>query len=194
MIPLPQRRVVVVVVLTTVVVVVVAHGLDVGWQLRVIVSLSVPAFAWITHLPAFLPCFFRRTLTPANPPHTELVPFPLACTLPTGPQCPEARMFLCFRLTGVQPSVLTHTWRLKVHSLPLAVWQRLAPSVTAAPLVCSLNWSRHSCARLVRGERATSATADANATTSAAALTRTPLPELDLRMPQPPSRLVPAGT
>src|SRR5690242_12848930 len=76
---------------TIVVEVVVGHGSDDGWHSRVTFCAELfGTFADTTHLPIFLPCFLVRTVTPANAPHTEVVPLALTLTLPTGPQCPLA--------------------------------------------------------------------------------------------------------
>ena len=95
-----------------VVVVVVEHGADSGWQRSVILVLDFPAFALILQLPAFVPCFFVFTLTPAKLPHTELVPLALTLTFPIPPaQRLEAWIVLFLRSFGVQPASgwLTHS-------------------------------------------------------------------------------------
>src|SRR5207247_11250056 len=73
-----------------------------GSQRSVILVLAFPAFPLILQLPALVPCFFVRTVTPAKVPHTELMPLALTWTFPTPLHRLEAWMFLCLRFCGVQ--------------------------------------------------------------------------------------------
>ena len=138
-------------------VVVVAHSPACGSQRSVILVLAFPAFPLILQLPALVPCFFVRTVTPAKAPHTELVPLALTWTFPTPLHRLEAWMFLCLRSFAVQPLSVsfTHSAISKTHFLLTAVWQTVPWSVTR-PLVCSWNRVGHwPCAWLARGASAT---------------------------------------
>src|SRR5437016_464567 len=140
--------------------------------------MSDPAVALTVQVPVLVPCFLVFTVTPANAPHGEPVPFALTWTLPTFPQDPRAWMFFFFRLVGVQPASgwFTHSWSWTMHFLPVAVWQNVLPFVSG-PLVCSWNSAGHAllCARLARGAWLTITTANTNAPTSAATTRSTTL-------------------
>src|SRR5207245_8770428 len=122
----------VVVVVATVVVVVVGHRPGCGSQRSVILVFALFAFPLILQLPAFVPCFLVRTVTPTKPPHTEFVPLALTWTFPTPLHRLEAWMFLCLRSCGVQPVSIwfTHSPVWKTHFLFTAVWQTVPASVT----------------------------------------------------------------
>src|SRR6266404_1747562 len=156
-----QGRVVVVVAVLMVVVVVPEHGVDCGWQRSVILVLAFPAFALILQLPAFVPCFFVFTLTPAKLPHTELVWLALTLTFPIPPaQRLEAWIVFFLRSFSVQllAGWLTHSASWMVHLLPAAVAQTVPPSATV-PLVCSWNSVGHwPCAWPARGASPRTAT------------------------------------
>src|SRR3989442_14077577 len=85
------------------VVVVVAHSPACGSQRSVVLVLAFPAFPLILQLPALVPCFFVRTVTPAKAPHTELVPLALTWTFPTPLHRLEARVFPLLRVLAAAP-------------------------------------------------------------------------------------------
>jgi hypothetical protein len=82
---------------------------------------AVLAVAEITQRPSFLPLFLVRTFTVVVFPHTAESPSGFTLSLPTGPQWPDARIFLR-RLPAVHvPSGwFTHSFSWKVQTLPEA--------------------------------------------------------------------------